>query len=77
MRPEDRAMTEKIKFGRLGFERGTTLADQYDFYARGDLAYCEATIEYKQALAEHLRDEYEKARQNGGVFSDGSRFLPP
>lgn len=70
-------MAEKMKFGRLGFERRSTLAQQYDFYARGDLFYCEATTEYKQALADHLRAEYQKARRNGDVFSDGSKLLPP
>ena len=68
--------TPAIQFGRLVIER-RPLADQYDFFARGDLMFCEASPEYLQALAKRLRDEYAKAMRNGGVFSDGSVYIKP
>ena len=52
------------------------LADQYDFYACGDLAFAETSRESMIAYADRMKDEIAYAAKHGGTFRDGSRFAP-
>ena len=50
------------------------LAEQYEFYAMGDLMFAECSQEDRDRFAERVKREYETAQANGGVFRDGSKL---
>ena len=49
-----------------------SLADQFLFYATGDLGFAECGIEERNAFAKRVKSEHEHAKVNGGKFRDGS-----
>ena len=55
----------------IGAEKDT-LANQYLFYAFGDLMFAELSKEGRKAFADRVKGELEFSKTNGGVFRDGS-----
>ena len=59
----------------IGVER-QTIAEQFAFYANGDLMFAEVSYEERKAFAGRMKGEGAHERKHG-CYSDGSTALPP